>query len=148
MVLFTIIKNKGASNMSKVTHYEMDGKILCGTKAKTFTASTVKDEVTCKRCTAKMAKSLDNNVKAEKTKTHVNLTFGGCVMTFPIKDFDMFRFTSFDGKCCMATSIALASGQIKGYLKEKERLFFTEAFNKIKADGALTGLNVYNHFKG
>jgi hypothetical protein len=148
MLLFTIIKNKGDLNMAKVTHYEIDGKILCGTKAKTFTSSIVKDEVTCKRCTAKMAKSLDNSVKAEKTKTNVTLTFGACVMTFPLKDFDMFRFSSFDGKCCMATSIALASGQIKGYLKEKERLFFIENFKQIKESGSLTGLNVYNHFKG
>jgi len=134
--------------MAKVTHYELDGKIVCGTKAKTFTSSIDKADVTCKRCKAKMAKSVDNSVKVEKSDTHVNLTFGSCEMIFPVKDFDMFTFASFDGKCSISTSIGLHSGQIKGYLKENERKFFVDTFRKIKDNGSLTGLNVYNHFKG
>ena len=152
---------------TKVTHYEeKDGKIVCGTKAKAFTSSTVKSEVTCKRCIAKMAKTDnvkvetekpkrsskvkngDATVRVEKTKTQVTLTFGGCLMTFPMNNFRMFRFSSFDGKCCTATSTALVSGQVKAYLKEKERMFFVDSFNKIKESGSLTGMNVYNHFKG
>jgi len=133
--------------MAKVTHYELDGKIVCGTKAKSFTSSTNKADVTCKRCKSKMSKAVDNSVKIEKNATHVNLTFKTCKMVFPLKDFGMFSFVSFDGKCNTYTSIGLYSGQIKGYLKENERKFFVDTFKKIKDNGSLTGLNVYNHFK-
>ena len=52
--------------MAKVTHYELDGKIVCGTKAKSFTSSTNKADVTCKRCKSKMSKAVDSSVKIEK----------------------------------------------------------------------------------
>jgi len=83
-----------------VVHYEMDGKIVCGTKVKSFKSTDDKNEVTCKRCKSKISKS-----------------------------------------------VGLHSGQIKSYMKSNEREFFIDSFKKIKDNGTLTGINVYNHFK-
>jgi len=130
-----------------VVHYEMDGKIVCGTKAKSFKSTDDKNEVTCKRCKSKISKSVEGSIKVKKTDTRVELVCKGFKMSFPIKEFDMFTFSSFDGKCCMGSSVGLHSGQIKSYMKSNEREFFIDSFKKIKDNGALTGVNVYNHFK-
>jgi hypothetical protein len=60
-----------------VTHYNKDGKILCGTKGKAPFYSTDKKKVTCKKCLKKMqsvnysSKSSDsNNLNPFKIANH------------------------------------------------------------------------------
>jgi hypothetical protein len=130
-----------------VIHYEIDGEIVCGTKAKKFKSTINKKEVTCKRCKSKISKSVGGSIKVKKTNTNVEIICKKFKMKFPIKDFNMFTFSSFDGKCCMGSSIGFHSGQIKSYMKSNERQFFIDSFKKIKEIGSLTGLNVYEYFK-
>jgi len=49
-----------------VKHFEVDGKIICGTKVKTPITTEVKELVTCKRCIKKLGIK-DNSILTKKT---------------------------------------------------------------------------------
>jgi hypothetical protein len=57
-----------------VTHFEIDGNILCGSKAKTIKSSAVKEDVTCKRCLKKLETPADKTLK-KVSKKKINIKF-------------------------------------------------------------------------
>ena len=127
-----------------VMHYKKDGKILCGTKAKTFKSTNDRKLVTCKRCLKKLK---DVTINVIQTKTHIILTIKRIQFMFPLdKKIELFMMSTPDGT--VFTSPLLCGTQIKRVVVERDRKVLSNVLQTLKMENkGLYAKNIYDHFK-
>ena len=140
-----------------VTHFINKGTILCGTKAKSFKSTEVKELVTCKRCLKKLGivsastknpapKRNDNKTTAEICGRFVVLTSKDFCFRFDMKPSSNFMFCTSTGSCF--TSPNLCGSQLKKNMKDKVRKNMIDIFAEMKDDeGMISGRTVLERFK-
>jgi hypothetical protein len=85
------------------------------------------------------------NLKVEKNNKEFILSYDGNMMYIPLKEFSIIRITSKDGKLDTTSSIALANKKLTKFFTKDGIEYLKSEFKKIDD---LTGINVYNYFKG
>jgi hypothetical protein len=140
-----------------VLHFINKSEILCGTKAKTFKSTEVKELVTCKRCLKKLGvasvptkktkpKRKETKTIAEMSGRFVILTNKDCCFRFDMGPSAHFMFCTSAG--CIFTGTALRGSQVKKNMKEKERKKMINIFTELKDDeGMVSGRSVLERFK-
>ena len=134
-----------------VTHFEKEGKIFCGSKAKAPVTTSIKSDVTCKRCLKKLEGSKSPKVKKATKKSVVGkggiefvedkkhgfgLTVGRDTLLKlgDSMDSKIGVITFFNPLGIMTTSVKFASPTVEQIVSVNEINFLRDLFASLKSE--------------
>lgn len=120
--------------MAKVTHFIKDGKVLCGTKAKSPATSDVFKDVTCKKCIKKMQTSTHGARSVENRKHGFCLEFnnGNLLRIGNDLNSEIGIIVAMSSQGQTVTSMKMSN--TRGVLDKKQESFFRNYFENKKSE--------------